>query len=268
MKIPFDIKYRPQIESGEYKVVTADDHPVRICCWNAEEDWPIVALVKDYNEKSDYCYPMMCDTAGVSATKGKQKQLYVITPEPELTEFEIFLAKILETFNGVEIDVSSAVAAYAPTLLRLASKGLQLKYDATKVDEQLIEKMVNDKFKQFDMVVNPENTKHFYKQGLCDMYKQFAAELEEAFKHQDDVVYNQGYDMGRYDTLKDLPHWHKGEPPYKSWWLIRKTQTGDAVSVSFEPFKNDKWPYGSNSDVLYMNPNELIDLPLADENNN
>lgn len=27
-KIPFDIKYRPQIESREYKVETNDHHPV------------------------------------------------------------------------------------------------------------------------------------------------------------------------------------------------------------------------------------------------
>lgn len=29
MKIPFDIKYRPQIESGEYKVETKDERWLR-----------------------------------------------------------------------------------------------------------------------------------------------------------------------------------------------------------------------------------------------
>lgn len=103
MKIPFDINYRPQIERGEFKVVTADDHPVRICCWDAEEDWPIVALVKDYNDKSDYCYPMMCDSAGVSATKGKDKQLFIVTPDPELTEFEEAYLRIVHLLTPKDI---------------------------------------------------------------------------------------------------------------------------------------------------------------------
>ena len=201
MKKQFDIKYRPQIESGEYKVVTRDDHPVRICCWDAEEDWPIVALVKDYNEKSDYCYPMMCDTTGVSATKGEQKQLYVITPEPELTEFEKFLCNILESFNGMEIDVAAAVAAYAPTLLSLASKELQPKYDTTKVDEALIDKMAGEY--KGSLGITAEVTA--YIEGLRDMYKQFAEELDIAFKHQDEVVYDMGYDKGQQDCLKSVP---------------------------------------------------------------
>ena len=32
MKIPFDIKFKPQIESGEYKVVTSFGEPAEIGC--------------------------------------------------------------------------------------------------------------------------------------------------------------------------------------------------------------------------------------------
>ena len=32
--IPFDIQYRPQIESGEYDIVTRDNRPVKILRWN------------------------------------------------------------------------------------------------------------------------------------------------------------------------------------------------------------------------------------------
>lgn len=50
MKIPFDIKYRPQIESGEYKVETRDGlHSVRIICWDAagsQRDNDIIGLEK------------------------------------------------------------------------------------------------------------------------------------------------------------------------------------------------------------------------------
>ena len=34
MKIPFEIKFRPQIESGEYKVETFSGYPVTIYRWD------------------------------------------------------------------------------------------------------------------------------------------------------------------------------------------------------------------------------------------
>ena len=127
MKKSFDVSYRPQIESGEYKVVTADEHPVRICCWDAEEDWPIVALVKDHNPKSDYCYPMMCDNAGVSATRGMAKQLFVITPEPELTPFQERLAEYmgytLADIENNQDDALNHINNASNELMELAVKG-------------------------------------------------------------------------------------------------------------------------------------------------
>ena len=48
--IPFDLKYRPEIESGECKLVTRAGYPARIVCWDAKGDWPIMAL---YDENGD-----------------------------------------------------------------------------------------------------------------------------------------------------------------------------------------------------------------------
>lgn len=47
MIIPFNIKYRPQIESGEYKVRTASGNPARIVCWDykSQFDEPVFALI-------------------------------------------------------------------------------------------------------------------------------------------------------------------------------------------------------------------------------
>ena len=52
-KIPFDIKYRDKIESGEYKVETREGLPARIICWDRMGiAYPIVALVpKNSNEE-------------------------------------------------------------------------------------------------------------------------------------------------------------------------------------------------------------------------
>lgn len=46
MKIPFDIKYRPQIESGEYTVESENGRPVKILYWDANNfyDMPIIGL--------------------------------------------------------------------------------------------------------------------------------------------------------------------------------------------------------------------------------
>ena len=49
--IPFNIKYRPQIESGEYKVVTRENCPVEIKIWDLKGDFPIVGVY--YDEKND-----------------------------------------------------------------------------------------------------------------------------------------------------------------------------------------------------------------------
>lgn len=48
MKVEFDIKYRPQIESGEYQVETNNGRKVRIICWDAvapDREQDIIALV-------------------------------------------------------------------------------------------------------------------------------------------------------------------------------------------------------------------------------
>ena len=36
-RIKFNIKYRPQIENGEYRVETRIGHPIDIVCWNMED---------------------------------------------------------------------------------------------------------------------------------------------------------------------------------------------------------------------------------------
>lgn len=57
MIIPFNIKYRPQIESGEYKVRTASGKPARIVCWDMRTafDNPILALISDSRDREYYC---------------------------------------------------------------------------------------------------------------------------------------------------------------------------------------------------------------------
>ena len=94
MKIPFDIKYRPQIESGEYKVETRDGRPARIICWDREDSkYPIIFLDK-YFSLSEPCFS--CTISGHANISGEsQTDLFLITPEPELSEFELKVHEIL-----------------------------------------------------------------------------------------------------------------------------------------------------------------------------
>lgn len=119
MKIPFDIKYKPQIESGKYKVQTRDGHSVRIICWDAQGYRPIMALIQDGD--SERCVAIR-ENGNFDIRFEHIYDLFIITPEAEVTEFEEMLYSILDAYNGLKIDVGAAVVTNAKTLLELAKK--------------------------------------------------------------------------------------------------------------------------------------------------
>ena len=86
MKIPFDIKYRPQIESGEYKVETRDGLPARVVCWDANSYTPIVFLATEYDDLDDTYkeYTYSCNNFGRAFSIGSPRDLFIVTPEEEL----------------------------------------------------------------------------------------------------------------------------------------------------------------------------------------
>ena len=91
MKIPFDIKYRPEIESGKYKVQTIDGCNVRIICWdakNASYD-DIIALVEENaGEKVIRYYSNGKCTSDGSSKRNKDLVLIIDEPEYPLTPEE------------------------------------------------------------------------------------------------------------------------------------------------------------------------------------
>ena len=100
MKIPFDIKYRPQVESGEYKVETRDGRSVRIICWdrvakdNTDADLNICVLVPEENGEAVYYYHQ----SGKKWVRDEGFDLFLITPEPALTEFEEKVKQLIGTY--------------------------------------------------------------------------------------------------------------------------------------------------------------------------
>ena len=122
MRQKFDIKYRPQIESGEYEVETAQGSFAKIISWDADEDKPIIALIT--NKANGYKYAEAYDIKGVhSEDEDSPHNLFVITPETELTEFEKQVAFLKPEYSDEQ------VKDYAKELLDLAKKQFDSHYD-------------------------------------------------------------------------------------------------------------------------------------------
>lgn len=133
MKIPFDIKFRPQIESGEYKVETRDGRPARIICWDVESvdlNIKIVALIKSENYEVPYYFTesgaFWIEEVG---EEDSSNDLFIITPEPELTEFEKGIKRGF-LCAGLEDVPTGIIKDTAKELLELAKK--ELDYEKRK----------------------------------------------------------------------------------------------------------------------------------------
>lgn len=120
-KIPFDIKYRPQIESGEYKVETRNGSPARVICWDRKhEEYPLVALIS--GGKFEDCEIYTINGKFYCDQEEHRLDLIIVTTEPELSKFE---KAVLEVYEGLwEGPVSKEDAKQkAAELLELAREG-------------------------------------------------------------------------------------------------------------------------------------------------
>ena len=119
---PFDIKYRPQIESGEYKVVTREDRPVEIRIWDLKGDFPIVGVY--YDDKNNRETAVQVTAEGrCSVTPGEEygDDFFIITDKQELTEFEYAVQEIFYKGREDNIDLLKITSS---TLLKVARKQL------------------------------------------------------------------------------------------------------------------------------------------------
>lgn len=127
MKIPFDIKYRPQIESGEYKVETRDGRPVRIICWDRQhKNYPLVVLMP--GSVGEDCVSYTIDGRYYHDRKITDSDLFIITPEPELSEFEEATLKAFDKMCAGEKHLTprtNHIQEAAAELLALARKEIE-----------------------------------------------------------------------------------------------------------------------------------------------
>jgi len=154
------------------------DREVRIICTDRKDKRPIVALMVDMDDGSEYITSHSINGWIDDEEKYPDKRdLLFADEEEELTEFEKAVKQVMWTAynyddcsNGKDVDDISNVKATSKTLLDLARKELEANYYTKVLDDRMV----------------------------------FKSEL-----HATDL--QTAYDMGKQDALKDLPKWKKAE---------------------------------------------------------
>lgn len=127
-KKTFNVSYRPQIESGEMKVVDGRGKPVTILKWDMQGNYPILGVVMtdqtnwDGDESWEEERPFAYNNEGhacASAPAGR-KELYVITGEQDEnpdwcnpSEFDSRLNALLKEFESLpKEEIISSLSFY------------------------------------------------------------------------------------------------------------------------------------------------------------
>ena len=188
MRIPFDISKRPQIESGEYKVVYVENSsleqcPVEILKWDSNSDAGcIIGCIRRNGKDRIYAF----QENGVHTVSDEDDRLFLVTPEPEMSEFEKRLQEVLFEHATTNSSAEEKAHQYSSELLDIAKQ--QLLQSGELMTQEHHEKLME--------ILNNAHEE----------------ELEKAYKNADEVQYRKG----REDALKDLPRWRKCEKPFDS----------------------------------------------------
>lgn len=149
-KIPFDIKYRPEIEAGKFKVVTEYGERARIICWDSKyhASLPIIALVDDGDGEDMIHF----GADGKLSITGKLDGtiLWIITDEPEPTEFQKRLVKFYNDRNALTHDADGQYNRHdlEEVLNTAAGELLAIAYAQFKENEAEIMKEYVDNVRQ------------------------------------------------------------------------------------------------------------------------
>lgn len=247
-KIPFNIKFKPQIESGEYKVETRDGKTVRIICWDMDSYNPVVALVANYpnynGSLSEHIFSYSMD-GHYSATCSSDEDLFIVTPEEELTEFENafgqammevpepeekeewyqflkeksaeLLAIAREQFinDGYVIEKKAfhdAVEKVDPKIMEEVSDNIDKKISENSGQLNEFEKRIKDLLAiKCEIFYNQDIGGCYDLKGLCDAilacaYKELQPEIETEIKKAYKNARKVMYRKGKEEALKDLPN--------------------------------------------------------------
>lgn len=223
MKIPFDIKYSQQIESGEYKVETRDGRVVH-------NIWRVKEPFYTNNRKAEVCALIDGEEDALVFFEGGRYlpttkdtdspfDLFIITPEEELTPLEDHLSTYLkndfEYFSTKKWDEKK----WNETMRIQAAELLKLAREQFIKDGYVIEK------KAFRDAVENISDKH-----LAEMSVEYSihCKVEDGTRHAImnwkafQKVAQKFIDIGKAEALKDLPRWRVelGDMEYAGYGII------------------------------------------------
>lgn len=128
--IPFDIKYRPQLESGVYKIICrCSGYVPTIISWNdkTNPNFPLrVDIHQSNNPKTHKEFLYTVKGKESSNPEGQLlTDLLIVTDELELTEAEIYIKRLVKLYStsGNQVELSDKdVKKIADDLRKLFNK--------------------------------------------------------------------------------------------------------------------------------------------------
>lgn len=225
MKIPFSIEYRPQIESGEYKVETKAGCPVRIVCWDMACELPILGLVLLNDEKAEEMAVGFTNEGTNLFGEPLYDKLFIVTPEPEMSEFEHSVTNFIKSIlnlpkdkDGCHMtaDIVNTIDKYAPELLEAAK-------DQLRKDGFIVEKH-NELFDKCAKNIDNKLLTTMQVEYGCHVLVRNGHRHAELGWEQFQKAAQKFYDMGKAEALKDLPRWRR--------WGIGACGNGQGIPIA------------------------------------
>lgn len=236
MKIPFTLD--AWLKDTSQKVVDEDGRPVRIICTDADGLYPIIGLV---NNKT----PLPCGKDGRPPyIGGGGGILFLVTTEPELSEFEKGHMRIVhkmkpEDFNDEGLKIAKKEAA---ELLELARKELEPKIKAEALSARATEITKNLTKSGLDNDSIPYHLIEF----MCNLYTcQNWKEIEDTAELYTTRI--------KAAAMKDLPRWKPAARAYDGDRLPRIDCSLNRLVARFE------------EGIFYLDIRELYKLPGFNE---
>ena len=131
-RIPFDVKYRPEIESGEIKVVNGKGKPVTILKWDMQGGFPILGVVmtdqtnyegdESWEEERPFAYNSE-GHASASAPADK-KELYLLIEGPDMSALDKELADMLDYAKNHAKPETDIVGIFRDRIFECVRKGI------------------------------------------------------------------------------------------------------------------------------------------------
>lgn len=189
------------LKDKSQKVETRDGRPVKIISFEMTDtnDCPIAA---QFRLCAGTPVVYLFDKEGHYKGDGDSDyDLFIITPEEELTEFEQEVSDIVEYCKENGEHVAKGYAKrHAKTLLSFAEKELSAKYK------------VSSDMNGFAYGKGYEEGKKEAEENLTEQISELIKDFETYIKNNKgllSVAFDEGYEEGKADALKDLPRWKK-----------------------------------------------------------